>query len=267
MGLLGGPAWGQAPGEPVDPPLSDEPTREPVEDATALSPYRTRFDLLAGRTIGTASQPVAFDWRKSRVQVAGIGGYVAELNNFNSMRAGGVVRVPNGRTLLELGLTYAGTWDSPSSKTLALTPYRQPARPNRLELDVGLGLPLAEGVVTAVPRFFPAVQLVFSGYVGVRYLSYPWALGGMRPGQVARALLSPSLTDTELENLEEARLPAMQIDRGRMTTLVGLGNDIYFGSGLFLSPRLMLAVPLLAPASQTELYVWADLQLLVGIAL
>jgi hypothetical protein len=96
---------------------------------------------------------------------------------------------------------------------------------------------------------------------------YPTGFAGLRPGQVARALISPTLSADEIDNLDDARLAAMQVDAGRYGVLVGLGNDLYFKSGLFVSPRVMVAVPLLAPASGTELYVWADASLALGIAL
>ena len=43
---------------------------------------------------------------------------------------------------------------------------------------------MAEGVVTVWPRFFPAVQMVFSGYAGLRYTLYPQGFRGMTIGQM-----------------------------------------------------------------------------------
>jgi hypothetical protein len=249
---------------PVDPAAEETAPLEAPADV--LSPYRTQFDVLAERTIGTTSRPVEFNWRRTKVQVAVTGSYLVELNNFNSMRGGALVRLPSGGLVVELGATYAGVWDSPSSRQLALTPYRQAGHPNRLEVDFTVGLPLAEGIVTTFPRFFPAVEMVLNSYGGFRYLLYPTGFGGMKAGQIMGALLAPSLTESELDNLDDARLDAMQVDSGRYGLLVGLGNDLYFKSGFFLSPRLMIAVPLLAPATQTELLVWADLSLAVGLA-
>jgi hypothetical protein len=246
----------------------DDPAVDPdVEDEDPLSRHRTRFDVLADRTIGTTSVPVQFNWRDTTAQVAVTGSYLVELNNFNSMRGGALVRLPSGGVLFEVGVAYASSWDSPSSRLLELTPYRQPGRPNRLDVDFAVGLPLAEGVVTTFPKFFPAVQLVFNAWGGLRYHVYPSGFAGMRTGQVAGALFAPALTEIELENLEDNRLDSMQVDAGRYGLLLGLGNDIYFGSGFFLSPRVMVAVPLLAPASATELYVWSDLSLSLGLAL
>lgn len=246
----------------ADPPPGDPP---PAEDP--LSPYRVRFGALVERAIGTTSVPVEFDWRRTHVQLGATGSFVMELNNFNVLRGGLLVRLPSDALLIEFGVNYAESWDSPSSRQLALTPYRQPGHPDHLEVDFAVGVPLAEGVVTTAPRFFPAVQLVFNGYAGVRYLVYPTGFAGLRPGQVARALLSPAMSTEEIDNLDGARLPAMQVDSGRYGVLVGLGDDLYFKSGLFVAPRVMVAVPLLAPVSGTELYLWADVSLAVGIAL
>ncbi len=253
----------EASDEPADQP-ADEPADEPDD---TLSRFRTPFEVLAERAIGTASTPVEFSWRRSRVQLAATGNHYFELNNFNTIRAGGAARIPTGGMLLELGLSYAWVWDTPSSELLALTPYRQPGHPRRLELDAMLGVPLAEGVVTTFPRVFPAVQLVFSAYGGLRYLIYPGGFEGMRFREAAGALLSPALTETEVANLDDVRLDAMQVDTGRYGLMAGFGNDIYFKQGLFVAPRALFAVPLLAPVSGTSLLLWADFSLAIGVAL
>ncbi len=250
--------------KPTVPP-PESPALPEVEDP--LSPYRLRFDTLVERAIGTTSVPSEFDWRRNQVQVAATGSYLVELNNFNSMRGGLLARLPAGGALLEFGASYAAAWDSPSSRQLALTPYRQPGHPARMEIDFALGLPLAEGVVTTAPRFFPALQMVFNGYVGFRYLIYPDGYAHLTAGEVATAIIAPSLSADEIDNLEDVRLKSMQVDPGRYGILVGFGDDFYFKPGVFISPRLMVAIPILAPATQTELYVWADLALAVGVAL
>ena len=51
----------------------------------------------------------------------------------------------------------------------------------------------------------------------------------MSPARALTALAVPSLRDDELENLDDIRLDAMQVDRGRYALLLGFGNDIYFG--------------------------------------
>ncbi len=244
---------------------SDDEDSDPEPD-DPLSPYRTPFGVLVDRAIGTSSRPVGFSWRRTRVQLAATGDHLFELNNFNSLRAGGLARFPAGGGIIELGLSYVWVWDTPSSEQLAYTPYRQPGRPKRMELDLTVGLPLAEGVVTTAPRFFPAVELVFNAYAGVRYLIYPTGFAGLRAREVAAAIFSPLLTETELDNLEDQRLAAMQVDSGRYGLMAGVGNDIYSKQGIFVSPRLMMAVPVLAPASGTQLLFWADLSLTVGVA-
>lgn len=262
LALLAGPTMAQD--EPEPPPPADEGAPE-LDDE--LSRYRTPFDVLAERAIGTTSQPVEFNWRRTSVQLAAAGHHLFELNNFNSLRTGGLVRLPGGGLIFELELTYVETWDTPSSRLLSLTPYRQPGRPNRLELDFAVGIPLAEGVVTTAPKFFPAAQLVFNVYAGFRYAIYPAGWNHMQPSEVGGAIFSPSITELELDNLDDNRLDAMQIDLGRYGLMLGFGNDLYFKQGLFVSPRFMLAVPLLAPATQTDLLLWADLSLAIGIAL
>ncbi len=247
-------------------PPPPDPLPPLPEEEDPLSPYRLGFEELVERAIGTASVPVEFDWRATTVQLAASGSDLAELNNFNAMRGGLLVRLPTGSAVVELGASYAASWNSPSSWQLARTPYRQPGHPNRMEIDVTVGVPFAEGVVTAAPKFMPAVQLVFNGYAGFRYLLYPTAFRGLKFGKALGAAFAPALSSAEIDNLDDARLDAMEVDPGRYGLMLGLGNDLYLSNGLFLSPRVMLAVPLLAPATETELLLWADLSLAIGIA-
>lgn len=241
---------------------------ENADDADPLSPHRADFDVLMERAIGTASQPVAFSWRSTTAHVAAHGSFLVELNTFNSGRVGATGRFPVGGTLLEVSGSWVFVGDTDASRQIALTPYRQPGRPRRAELDLGLSIPLAEGVVTSAPKIFPALQLVFHGYVGVRYAIHPTGFdSSFSVGQVARALANPRLTDDELDNLEGVRLGAMAVDRGRYNIMAGIGNDIYLRQGLFVTPRVSLAVPLLAPASDTRMLVWGDFSLFVGVAL
>lgn len=238
----------------------------PAGDDDPLAPHRTPFPVLVERTIGTASKPVEFDWRRTKVHLAAAGDHLFELNNFDSLRAGGLARFPSGGLITELGVSYVWTWDTASSEALALTPYRQPGRPDRLEIDLNVGIPLAEGVVTAAPRFFPSAQLVLNAYAGLRYLVYPGGFEGMKIREGFAAVFSPSLTEAELDNLDGKRLDAMQIDPGRYGLMIGLGNDLYFKQGIFLSPRAMFALPVLAPVSGTKLMFWGDFSLAVGVA-
>lgn len=244
-------------------PASDEGA---PDEEDPLSPYRTPFGVLVERSIGSTSKPIEYNWRRTKFHVAPTGDFLFELNNFNSMRAGAMVRWPGNGLLYELGLSYVWVWDTPSSELLALTPYRQPGRPERIDIDFNIGVPLAEGVVTARFRFIPSIEMVLSAYAGIRYAVYPHGYKGMKPREVGAALISPSLSDLEVENLDPYRLDAMQVDTGRYGLMLGLGDDLYFKQGLFVSPRVMFGVPVLAPISGTELLFWGDLSMVIGVA-
>lgn len=242
----------------------------PVDMIGPLEPidqHRVRLDKLMERTIGTTAKPVAFEWRDSPAMFAVQGSQPVELNTFNTLRAGGMVRLPREPVVLEISAGYARTWDSRASSQLALTPYRQPGRPSRIWAEINVALPLAEGVITVRPRWFPALHMVFEGYAGLRYGFYPFSFDEMRLREKIGAVLSPGLNEQEVENLDERRLDAMQTDTGRYFTMLGLGNVFYMGSGLFVAPRVQVAVPLLAAASGTELKLWGDVSIAVGWAL
>jgi hypothetical protein len=85
--------------------------------------------------------------------------------------------------------------------------------------------------------------------------------------KTAGAVFSPTITSAERRNLEDDRLAAMQVDAGRYGLLGGFGTDIYFQSGFFISPRILLAVPIMAPATETELRFWLDFSVAIGLAI
>jgi hypothetical protein len=241
-------------------PKKEEPPPEEAQEDPTLDRYRTPFEVLNERMIGAASRAVRFDWRKKRLGIGLIGSQLLELNNFSSARFGALVRRPLGGFMGELAITRVLTWGSASTEKLALTPYRQSGRPSRFELDINVGYPLAEGVATARPGFFPATELVLSANAGFRYAYYPGALSGASLGDVAKSLVSPRLSEMELENLAGRLPPGMQLDEGRYNVLAGLGLDVYFQSGGFLTPRAMVALPLL----DTELGLWWELTFSAG---
>ncbi|MCB9529097.1 MAG: hypothetical protein H6701_12070 [Myxococcales bacterium] len=246
-------------------PPAPAPDPRPEPDP-ALEALRTPFEALTERAIGRTSRRVRYDWRKATLEAGLLGGLPAELNNFDSLRAGAFVRVPVSGFLLGLEATYVWVWGSESSDKLALTPYRQPGRPDRVELDATFTLPLAEGIVTAWPAFMPAAQLVLQSHAHLRYLLYPGGFDDLDFVDTLRALFSGSLTDEEIANLEDERLPGMQIDPGRIAALVGLGADLYFQSGLFFRHEILIAVPLFAPLTESELGLGLELNLATGIS-
>ncbi|MCY1080759.1 hypothetical protein [Archangium lansingense] len=253
--------------EEAQAPEAQAPEPSPADSEKTddtLEGFRTPLDALTEREIGAASKSVRFDWRKSTIGFGLIGSELLERNNFGSTRLGLMARKPFGSFVGEVAITRAFTWGTDSTEKLALTPYRQHGRPSRFELDINVGYPLAEGVVTALPGFFPATELVFSANAGFRYLFYPGAMGGMKFQDVATSLLAPRLSDHELAQLESSRPGGMQIDPARYGLLAGLSVDVYFGSGGFLSPRAMMAVPLLGVVTGTGLGFWWELSLALG---
>ncbi|MEO1171215.1 MAG: hypothetical protein AAFX94_04070 [Myxococcota bacterium] len=215
----------------------------PEEKEPPLEVFRVPFRELVGRTLGSTSRPVSYDWRRSTVGFGVVGSQLTELNNFRSGRFGGTVRTPIGGMIGELSLSRVWTRSTDSSRSLAQTPFRQAGRPNRLELDVGLSLPLAEGIVTWWPSFVPAMEMVFSATASVRYLYYFEAQDGFGLRDRLSALFRPTLTDAELDNLEDARNAGMEVDRARVNALIGFTTDFYFSNGAFLTPRVMAGLP------------------------
>lgn len=239
---------------------------DPVPDTT-LERYRTPLEALLERPVGETSRAVRFDWRRSRVGFGLMTSSLLELNNYSSFRLGGYVRKAIGNVMLEAGATWVFVFSSDASNKLALTPYRQFARPPRLEVDVTVGYAIAEGVVTSRPGMVPAAQLVLSANVGARYLYYPGSLAGVPALDVLGSLFSPRLSDKEISNLDPKRLPAMQIDRARYSLLAGFTLDVYFRPGVSVTPRVMLALPVFSGIQGAGLGWWWELSLAIGAAL
>lgn len=254
--------------DPADAPVKPPPSpTEPKEGTdTSIDAHRVPFEELNERMIGSTSQAVRFNWRKVIVGVGGTGSSLLELNNFGSNRLGIAVRRPMFGMMGELAITRVSTWSTPSSDLLALTPYRQAGRPSRYELDFNLAFPLAEGVVTAWPGWFPATQLVFSATGGARYLFYPGSWEGMTLLEGAAAAVSPYLNDAELANLEDDRNRGMQIDRARYGLLAGLQVDVYFHQGAYLTPRALIALPILSGLNSSAVGFWWELSFGLGWA-
>jgi hypothetical protein len=221
-------------------------------------PFRT----LSERIVGTASKSVRFDWRKKEYGLALQAGQPVEYNNFESSRLGGSLFFPSDLFNGRLALSKVFVDSTASSRDLNRMPYRQLGRPSRWELEAGFFVPMAEGVVTMRPSFIPPAQMVFSLAADVRYFVYPDSFKDESAGTIFKRIFKPTLNDTERKKLEQTAPGSMRVDAGRLATLVGGELHIYSAEGMFLSSRLMLAVPLLF----TEMPLHSDFSFGVGYA-
>ncbi len=258
------PALAQATGETAPAPSDPAPSDPALDDVVLRS--RTPVQALTEHFVGSTSRAVRFDWRRSMVMVGIMAGEVVEKNNFSQQRYGLQARKALGDVIVEGGVQFYTSDDTPSSQLLALTPYRQAGRPRHLELDLNIGYPIAEGVVTPVTSFVPPAEIALVALGGARYLGY-WQTFPNRPIQdIGLDLASPRLSTTELDRLDDGAPEAMAIDSARLHALVGLGVDTYVQPGLWISPRAMVAVPVLAPVTGTALGFFWELSLLLGWA-
>lgn len=169
--------------------------------------------------------------------------------------------------MLELAVTYSYAYETPSSRTLALTPFRQYGRPSHWEIDFNVGYAIAEGVVTPLASFMPPAEMVLVAYGGLRYLVYPDGMLGRPLQDVGLDLATPQLSEAERERIEPKTPGGMLLDSARYHTMAGLSLDVYFQPGIFISPRALVAVPLLTPVTASGLGFWWELSLSIGYAL
>ncbi len=241
-------------------------TREPV-------------DRLTEHYLGSTSRPVRFDWRDSWVTFGLTGSELIERNNFGSFKVGLLARRAFLGFMIEGALSYVYVIGTSSSELLGLTPYRQPSRPSRVEIDVNASYPLFEGVVTPLFDFIPPSEMVISATVAGRYLFYPEILIGERRWQststwtntstwmdVAQSLGTAQMLEADQTLLEENALGGMAVDPALVHTLAGLTLDAYYQPGLFFGARALVGIPALQLVSGTQLGFWWEMTLRAGWA-
>jgi hypothetical protein len=241
-------------------------TREPV-------------DRLTEHYLGSTSRPVRFDWRDSWVTFGLTGSELIERNNFGSFKVGLLARRAFLGFMLEGVASYVYVVGTTSSELLGLTPYRQPSRPSRVEIDINASYPLFEGVVTPLFDFIPPSQMVISATVGGRYLFYPEILIGERRWQsqstwtntstwqdIAQSLGTAQMLEADQTLLEENALGGMAVDPALVHTLAGITLDAYYQPGLFVGARALLNIPALQLVSGTQLGFWWEVSLRAGWA-
>lgn len=232
----------------------------------SIESQRAPLDAVSEHFLGSTSRAVRFDWRRRTVTVGVLGSEVLERNTFGTFRVGASGRKAFGDVMVEAAVTYFHPVATEASEQLSLTPYRQAGRPWHLEIDVNAAYPLAEGVVTPVVDLVPPAELAFFVIGGVRYLFYPRSFVDQKPLDTLTDLALPALTAEELRGIEPSATPAMLVDTARYHTLVGLMLDASFQPGVVVSPRALIALPVLAPVTGTRLGLWWELSLFVGFA-
>ena len=244
------------------------PTRPArVVDETSLEDHRTALQALNEHFLGSASRPVRFDWRKSNFALVLRVAEVLERNSFGQWQIGAMGRKAFGDVIVDAGLNAFFAYETPSSQQLALTPFRQAGRPNHFQLEANVGYAVAEGVVTPMVSILPPAELALVAWAGARYLMYVDTFTGSSSfTDVAASLASPRLTEGEIIRLERSGPAGMQIDPARLHGLVGASLDVYLQPGVLVAPRVMVALPLLAPATGTQLGFFWELSIAVGYA-
>ena len=245
----------------------DLASKEITEKDAGIEQYRSPVSVLTEHFLGSASRPVRFDWRRSPVMFSLSGSELLERNNFGSFRLGVNVRKAFGSIITEAGINYALSLETSSSRIIALTPYRQAGRPSRFEIDINAGYPLLEGVVTPLPKIIPPAQMVLSALGGFRYLVYPGSFQNRSFQDVATSLVFPQLTEDEIIEIEQSVPGGMRLDRARFNALAGLSLDVYFQPGVYISPRALVALPLLNGVTGSELGLWWEMGITIGYAL
>ncbi len=246
-------------------PTVAAPAVDDTSDVVAAS--RTPIQAMNEHFLGSTSRSVRFDWRRSPVTL-GLGvSELIEKNTFGQWRAGVFGRKAFDDVIVEVGVNVYQAYDTPSSETLALTPFRQAGRPNHLEIDANVGYAVAEGVVTPLASFMPPAELALVALGGVRYLGYWQTFVDRTPQDIGLALVSPQLGESEKDQLDVDAPGAMLVDPARLHTMAGLSLDVYFQPGFYVAPRAMVAIPVLVPITASQLGFFWELSLIVGYAL
>jgi hypothetical protein len=237
---------------------------EDTVDVVARS--RTPIQALNEHFVGSAARAVRFDWRRSPIIVGASISEVVEKNTFGQWRVGAFGKKAFDDLIVEVGVALYQSYDTPSSQSLALTPFRQAGRPNHLEIDANVGYAVAEGVVTPLASFIPPAEVVLVAVGGARYLGYAQSFVDRDIQAIALDLASPQLSTAELDRIEQDALGSMLVDPARLHAMAGLSLDVYLQPGLMLSPRAMVAIPVLVPVTNSSLGLFWELSFAAGWA-
>ncbi len=241
--------------------------RNADDDSSVTEKSRTPIQALNEHFLGSTSRAVRFDWRRSPIILAASVSEVVEKNTFGQWRAGVLGKKAFDVLIVEVGVSLYQSYDTDSSRSLALTPFRQAGRPTHLEMDANVGYAVAEGVVTPLASFMPPAELALVATGGVRYLGYAQSFVDRDLQAIALDLASPQLSTAELDRIERDALGSMLVDPARLHAMAGLSLDVYLQPGLYVSPRAMIAIPVLVPITNSSLGLFWELTLAAGWAL
>lgn len=230
------------------------------EDLAQAQPQRpeseqSRFNTLVARTVGTTARPLIYDWRSQSCLLSIEAGPVIDLNTFESYHTGISCTIPRENTWISLGISRVWTLETDNSKILDRTPYRQVGRPSRYEIRSTFGLPVAEGIVTVMPSWLPAWDMVFSLQTSLHYLIYPESFSGLKGNfldKVSKVFLSRSLSADEASAVQQSAPQSLLVDPSRLNILFGSSLHVFVQGGWFNRVQVEVGTPLLRAAPDSD---------------
>ena len=178
--------------------------------------------------IGFAERPALHAWRKSSLTIRPIMGQISEQNNFDSYHFGLVVDVPSDSFSFQIGLRKVEVSDTPSSRQLALTPFKQAGHANRYDIISGVKLPLVEGVGSQLYDWIPQSQFVFQGIARVNWHLHPNEWKGESFQNVLQGLFQTKVGSREYQKMQESNPAALLPSRSRHSLGAGFVVEQYF---------------------------------------
>lgn len=183
---------------------------------------------LLQRSIGIASRPSVHAWQESNFSLKLLYGQAAEMNNFSSENISLFLEIPTDVMHIQLGLRKSEVKSTTSSKSLALTPFKQAGHASRTEFIIGGKYPLMEGIASQLFNIIPQSQFVLNASSRVHFNLYPDATGQQSVGDQLQGLFKTEINGDEYQNILKNAPEGMHPSASRHSLAAGLSLDQYF---------------------------------------
>jgi len=183
---------------------------------------------LLPQIMGFAERPAVHRWRKSTITIRPMIGQISEQNNFNSSHLGLLLDFPGDSFSFQLGFRKIDVTDSFSSRQLALTPFKQPGHAARKEIQIGMKMPLIEGIGSQIYDIIPQSQFVFHGLARLNWHLYPKAWQDEDFTDILQGLFKTEIGGSEYRSIQESSPSALLPSRSRHSIGAGFAVEQYY---------------------------------------
>lgn len=217
-------------------------------DASPLEAFRKKPEDIDRAVIAVIGRPSIFPWQLKSFGLRLSQSSYVEFNNFdsNSYQIGGIFPIFE-RMIYALDIIQTKVYETPSSRQIGRTPYRQLGRPSRYSLSHQLSYPIFEGIGGHFFDLLESAQFVVSFFTQINmhyydHLFKPWSSFGNSRDNI-KSIFSSSLPP-ETRKIQQMKAPqGMKISDHKWDLLAGMDIFSFFSTGLFVSGAFGIGFP------------------------